>query len=73
MTRRFMSGALALNLALINAAYASAQQDTETTDPRTPVVFTTRQDHQNMLDQLGITEAASGPKRQCKFAERRQL
>ena len=42
------------------AVDAFAQQDAEPTDAKTPVVFTTQQDHQNMLDQLGITKLRPG-------------
>ena len=54
-----MSGALALSFALINAFQACAQEEAEPA-AKTPVVFTTRQDHQNMLDQLGITKLRPG-------------
>lgn len=60
MTNRLMSHAFASAFALISAWDASAQQDGEAVDRSTAVVFTTRQDHQNMLDQLGITKLRPG-------------
>ncbi len=60
MTTRLMSHAFAVALALTFALTASAQQDSEAVDRPTAVVFTTRQDHQNMLDQLGITKLRPG-------------
>ena len=39
---------------------AFPQQDAESTDAKAPVVFTTQQDHQNTLDQLGITKLRPG-------------
>jgi GH35 family endo-1,4-beta-xylanase len=55
-----MRGALALSLALINAAQAFAQEAPGGPAATTPVVLTTRQDHQNMLDQLGIKKLRPG-------------
>ena len=60
MVKQFMSSAVALGLALFAALDALAKQDADTTDAITPVVFTTRDDHQNMLDQLGITDLRPG-------------
>jgi hypothetical protein len=60
VTKQFISGAVVFSLALIGAANVCAQQDAETTKPKPPVVFTTQQDHQNMLDQLGITKLRPG-------------
>jgi hypothetical protein len=51
--------ALGLSCALLYPPRLSAQTAAETASP-TPVVFTTRQDHQNMLEQLGITKLRPG-------------
>ena len=64
----FMNRALSftvvfLGIALVSSDLCSAQDGAVSTGaPRDqePVVFTTRQDHQNMLDQLGITKLRPG-------------
>ena len=48
---------MVVGLLTINSAHCSAQQ---ATDAKKPVVFTVRQDHQNMLQQLGITKLRPG-------------
>jgi hypothetical protein len=50
---------LVLGLAL-SPAFHTFARDEVGTRAKTPVVFTTRQDHQNMLDQLGITTLRPG-------------
>ncbi len=55
-----MTYALVVSLASIGVFAASAQQQSAQPDAKTPVVFTTRQDHQNMLEQLGITKLRPG-------------
>ena len=60
MMKHFMLGILAFSLALTGAFHVFAQQDAATTAAKSPVVFTTQQDHQNMLDQLGITKLRPG-------------
>ena len=60
MTRQFISGAVVFSLAMIGEPDAFAQQDAEAATANSPVVFTTQQDHQNMLDQLGITKLRPG-------------
>jgi hypothetical protein len=60
MSTQFLSVAVVLGLALISEINALTQNDVETTKSKTPVVFTTQQDHQNMLDQLGITKLRPG-------------
>ena len=59
MMSQFLPGALGLGFALIHSLCAFAQEAAEPT-ATTPVVFTTRQDHQNMLEQLGITKLRPG-------------
>ena len=54
-----ISAALALSLALIHVFQAFAQEEPAPA-AKAPVIFTTRQDHQNMLDQLGITRLRPG-------------
>jgi hypothetical protein len=58
--KHVMSGAVVFGLALIAVPQACAQQDAETNRAAPPVVFTNQQDHQNMLDQLGITKLRPG-------------
>jgi GH35 family endo-1,4-beta-xylanase/lysophospholipase L1-like esterase len=60
VTRQFVSRAVIISLVLTGARSACAQQETESTKPKSPVVFTNQQDHQNMLDQLGITKLRRG-------------
>ncbi len=60
MTKRFVSGVVLLNLALVATLDVYAQQAAETATAKPPVVFTTPQDHQNMLEQLGITKLRPG-------------
>ncbi len=55
--------AVFLGIASVSSDLCSAQDgEVSTGAPRNPgpVVFTTRQDHQNMLDQLGITRLRPG-------------
>ena len=51
---------VALGLALIGEIHALAQDAAETVESQRPVIFTTQQDHQNMLDQLGIIKLRPG-------------
>ncbi len=60
MSTRFLSAAVVLGLAFISEIGALTQNDAETAKSETPAVFTTRQDHKNMLDQLGITKLRPG-------------
>ena len=60
MSTRFLSAAVVLGLAVISEINALTQNDAEAAKSKTPVVFTTQQDHQNMLDQLGITKLRPG-------------
>jgi len=60
MSTRFLSVAIVLGFPLISEIAALAQDNAETAKSKTPVIFTTRQDHQNMLDQLGITKLRPG-------------
>lgn len=60
MSTRFLSVAIVLGFALISEINALAENNAETTKSKTPVIFTTQQDHQNMLDQLGITRLRPG-------------
>ena len=60
MSTRFLYAAVVLGLALTSENNALKQTDAETARSKTPVVFTTRQDHQNMLDQMGITRLRPG-------------
>ena len=63
MSRALSFTAALLGIATIPSGLCSAQDgDVSTGAPRNrePVVFTTRQDHQNMLDQLGITKLRPG-------------
>ncbi len=59
MMKHSISSTLALSVALIHVFQAFAQ---EAPGPaaNAPVIFTTRQDHQNMLEQLGITRLRPG-------------
>jgi lysophospholipase L1-like esterase len=59
MNRQFLNRAmLIVGLALVSAPkYCSAQEDS---GKNNPVIFTTAQDHQNMMDQLGITRLRPG-------------
>jgi GH35 family endo-1,4-beta-xylanase/lysophospholipase L1-like esterase len=59
MMRRFTPGTLALSFAVFCPFHAFAQVETKIV-PTSPVVFTTRQDHQHVLDQLGITKLRPG-------------
>lgn len=54
-----MPSALALSLTLTGVP-AFAQQDVANAAAESPVVFTTQQDHQNMLEQLGIMKLRPG-------------
>jgi endo-1,4-beta-xylanase len=60
MTKSFIYGAVGVNLAIFTALHALGQPAAKTTASKTPVVFTTQQDHQNMLDQLGISKLRPG-------------
>jgi hypothetical protein len=60
VTKQFISGAVGLGLVLFSALDAVPQQDAKTTDAKAPVVFTTQQDYENMLAQLGITKLRPG-------------
>jgi endo-1,4-beta-xylanase len=60
MSTQILSVTVVLGLALISEINALTQNNAETTESKVPVVFTTQQDHQNMLDQLGITELRPG-------------
>jgi hypothetical protein len=55
-----MFSAIAISIALFGAIDAYAQPNGENADAKTPVVFTTKQDHEIMLDQLGITKLRPG-------------
>ena len=59
MMQHPISSALALGLALIHVFQAFAQEESAPA-AKAPVIFTTRQDHQNMLEQLGITRLRPG-------------
>lgn len=60
MTTKQCVSCAAISMALISAFPAIAQPDGETADANKPVVFTARQDHQNMLEQLGFTRLRPG-------------
>ncbi len=60
MTKHFVSRVVFLNLAFVATLDVYAQQAAESATAKPPVVFTTQQDHQNMLDQLGITKLRPG-------------
>jgi endo-1,4-beta-xylanase len=60
VTKQPLSSAFAVSFALFTALAAFAQRDAESADAKTPVVLTTRQDHENMLAQLGITKLRPG-------------
>jgi len=60
MLHSFKSIALLFSILLCGAANAFAQQGAAPSPVKAPVIFTTAQDHQNMLDQLGITKLRSG-------------
>jgi endo-1,4-beta-xylanase len=58
MTKQRKFGVVSLGLALLTAAFAL--NGAPAADATTPLVFTTQQDHANMLDQLGITRLRPG-------------
>jgi GH35 family endo-1,4-beta-xylanase/lysophospholipase L1-like esterase len=63
MSRVLSFTAVFLGIASVASSLCSAQDgEVSTRAPRNnePVVFTTRQDHQNMLDQLGVTKLRPG-------------
>jgi hypothetical protein len=63
MNRVLSFTAVLLGMASVSADHCPAQEGAVSTGaPRNqePVLFTTRQDHQNMLDQLGITKLRPG-------------
>ena len=63
MNRALTFTAILLGMASVSSDHCSAQEGAVSRGaPRNqgPVVFTTRQDHQNMLDQLGITRLRPG-------------
>jgi GH35 family endo-1,4-beta-xylanase/lysophospholipase L1-like esterase len=57
MMKRFLPHAMVLSHALMCGAFAQPEVETTT---NAPIVFTTRQDHQNLLDQLEITKLRPG-------------
>ncbi len=60
MLRTFFLGTLVVGLASAYSASNAIAQEAAPTTPE-PVAFTTQQDHQNMLQQLGITKLRPGP------------
>lgn len=58
--KRLQTQTLVLGLALFHALRAFAAEPNEAAASTSPVVFTTRQDHQKMLKQLGITRVRPG-------------
>ena len=60
MKKRHLSCAIAFCLASVSVMDAAAQNNGESEASQTPVVYTTRQDHQDMLDQLEITKLRPG-------------
>src|SRR4051812_37005277 len=63
MNRAISFTAVFLGMAFAPSSPCSAQEGAASrgaAQDREPVVFTTRQDHQNMLDQLGITRLRPG-------------
>ena len=57
--KQSLLGLSVLSSVLINPSEVLAREEAEP-PAKVPVVFTTRQDHQNMLDQLGITKLRAG-------------
>jgi enterochelin esterase-like enzyme len=60
MAKYFMSGAVILGLTIIRTPVAYGESPEEASKAKPPVVFTTQEDHRNMLDQLGITKLRPG-------------
>lgn len=63
MIRTLAFTPLCLGIVAVSSSFASAQDgkgSTGTAPKQEPVVFTTQQDRQNMLDQLGITKLRPG-------------
>lgn len=60
MIRQSIPSVIVLGFTLVTAVNVCAQQPVESTAAKTPMVFTTQQDHQNMLEQLGITALRPG-------------
>lgn len=59
---RCLSPLLMWHLLVFTAGYAIAQSEPSTnSSPASPVIFTAEQDHQNMMDQLGIKALRPGP------------
>jgi endo-1,4-beta-xylanase len=58
MTKQRKFAAAIFSLASLIAAFT--QHDSQAADAQAPAVFTTQQDHENMLDQLGITKLRPG-------------
>ena len=59
MRDRMISSLLAL--AIVNTATSSIEAFAQSSDAPSPVTFTADQDHQNMMDQLGIKALRPGP------------
>jgi GH35 family endo-1,4-beta-xylanase/lysophospholipase L1-like esterase len=60
VTKHFLSRAAVFSLVLLHTLDAYSEQAAETAAAKPAVVFTTQQDQQNILEQLGITKLRPG-------------